>query len=184
MDNEATAMRQQMDETMAGLTDKLGDLGYQVSGTVRTVKNSVDTVRDTFNFKLQVRRRPWTALAGAAALGYFLGSRSNNCGAAHATRNETSTRAPVARVADDERPQAGANDGTNGAAETAPSWVANLGATFQPEIAALRGVAAGALLQLLCGSIMKQSSKPIARSAGDTNNGSNGKSRHQEGLSR
>jgi hypothetical protein len=90
----------------------------------------------------------------------------------------------VARAGGEERPSAGANDGTSGAAAVAPSWLANLGVTLQPEIAALRGVAAGALLELLRESIMKQSAKPMAPSAGNTNNGSNGKSRHQEGTSR
>ena len=181
MDNEATVMRQQMDETLARLTDKLGKLEHQVSGTVRTVKDSVNTVRDTFDLKRQVRRRPWALLAGAMALGFLYGSRSNGC--ARPTRNGRSASAPLARVADAEHPCAVANDGTNGAdaaRSSAPGWLANLGGTFQPEIAALRGIALGTVLELVREAITKPAPKPM----GDANKGSNVTLEDQEGISR
>lgn len=185
MDNEATVMRQQMAKTLAGLNDKFGELEHQVSGTVRTVKDSVNTVRDTFDPKLQVRRRPWTFLAGATALGFLLGSRSSNYRAGHPARNGRNESASRARVAA-HKP----NDGTNGAdaarlsAATAPSWLAGLGNTFKPEITALRGVAVGMLVELVREIITKQAPKPMAQSVGDANNVSNGKLEGQRRTSR
>lgn len=172
MDNEGAAMRQEMDETMAGLTDKLGELGHQVSGTMRTVKDSVNTVRDTFDIKLQVRRRPWTVLAGATALGFLCGFRPNSCGTGHLTRNGGSDSAAAA-----EHPHAGANDGANGVAAVrpcaaaAPNWLADLSNTFKPEIAALRGAALGILLEAARETIAKSASRPMSRPADGANKG-------------
>lgn len=177
MDNEAAAMRQEMDETMAGLTDKLGELGHQVSGTMRTVKDSVNTVRDSFDLKLQVRRRPWTVLAGATALGFLCGFRPNSCGAGHPTRNGRSDSAPRDREFAAEHPHTGVNGGANGAdaarfsAQAAPCWLASLGNTFQPEIAALRGAAVGVLLEVIRERIAKPEPRTMPRPAGDANSG-------------
>ena len=173
MDNEGTAMRQQMDDTMTGLADKLGELGHQVSGTYRTVKDSVNTVRDTFDLKLQVRQRPWTFLAGATALGFLLGSRSNNGGAGHPSRNgRSANNVPLPRVA-----AADPNNGTNGV-EAAPSWLANLGGTFHPEITALRGIVAGAAFELVREMIAKQApTRPRVRQVGDADNDTRRESR-------
>ena len=181
MDNAGTVIRQQMDTTLAGLTGKLGDLEHQVSATVRTVKDSVNTVRDTLDLKLHVRRRPWTLMAGAAALGFLGGFRSSNSGAGRPTRNGRSDSTPPARVAAAEHQYSGAKDATNGAdtarptAAPAPSWLANLGDTFQPEIAELKGIVLGALLELVREIVTKQVSRPMERSVGDANHGSNGK---------
>jgi len=186
MDSEGAEIRQQMDDTMAGLTDKLEDLGDQVSGTVKSVKKSMNSVRDAFDVKSQVRRHPLTALAGAAALGFFCGYRPDG----NPTRNCRYSARPVARAAPLERPRAGTNDDANGTdagrspAATVPSWLANLGETFKPEITALRGVAVGALIEVAREVIMKQMAKPVAPSAGNTNNGSNGTSIHQQGTPR
>ncbi len=169
MDSEGAEMQQQMDDTMAGLTDKLEDLGDQASGTVKTVKKSINSVRDAFDVKSQVRRHPLTALAGATALGFLFGFRPNG---KPPRDNENSAR-PVPRAAPPERPCAGANDDTNGAdvgrtpvAET-PSRLASLGETFKPEITALRGAAVGTLLEVAREVIIKQVAKPTPSSAGD-----------------
>ena len=181
MDKEATAIRRQMDETLAGLTGKLGDLEHQVSATVRTVKDSANSVRDTFDLKLQVRRRPWTLMAGATALGFFGGFRSSNGGAVHPTRNGKGASIPQTRVATAEHPNSGANDETNEAdsaqfsAAATSNWLANLGDSLQPEIAQLKGMVIGALLELVREVITKQVHRPMERSTGDVNNGFNGK---------
>lgn len=190
MDNEATVMRQRIDETMASLTDKLGELEHRISGTVRTVTDSVDTVRDTFDLRLHVRRRPWSVLAGAAALGFLWGSLSCNYGARHPARNGRSASTPPARLAVAKHPPAGANNGANGADEArlpaaaAPSWLANLGGTLQPEIAALRGIAVGALFEVVREIVTKQAARPMAPSVGNANNGSKGKLENRERTSR
>jgi ElaB/YqjD/DUF883 family membrane-anchored ribosome-binding protein len=171
MDNEAAAIRQQMDRTLASLTGKLVDLEHQVSGTVRTVKDSVDTVRDAVDLKLQVRRRPWALVAGAAALGFLGGFRSRASGTGHPARNRKSASAPPARVADAE-PHNGANetDAAKLSEAAAPSWLANLGGAFQPEIAALRGFAVGALFEVAREIIAKQAQKPTDPPVGESKN--------------
>lgn len=190
MDSEARVMRQQINETMAGLTDKLGKLEHEILGTVRTVKDSVNTVRDTFDLKLHVRQRPWTLLAGAAALGFLWGSRSSNRGHGLPPRNGKSASAPLDREDATEHPHAGANNGKDGAnaaplsAATAPSWLANLGNTFQPEVAALRGIAGGALFELVRELIAKQAARPAEPPVRGANNGSKDRPQGQDKTSR
>ncbi len=168
MDSEGAEMRQQMDDTMAGLTDKLEDLGDHFSGTVETVRNSVNSVRDTLDVKRQVRRHPFTAMAGAAALGLFLGFRPDG----NPRRNNGNPVRPVTGPPA-ARPCAGANDDANGAgagrtpAAAVPSWLAKGGEMFKPEINALRGVAVGVLLEVVRGAIMNPVAKPARSPAGD-----------------
>jgi hypothetical protein len=177
MDSVGAGMRRQMDKTLAGLNDKLGALERQVLGTVRTVKDSVNNVRDTFDVKLQVRRRPWTLLAGATALGFLGGFRSSSRGAGHPTQNGKNNGAPPHRAADDEPPRTGANNGTNAARLSAavPGWGAKWGGRFQPEISALRGVAVGALLELVRDFVTKPAPQPAAGTVRQADKGSNGK---------
>lgn len=189
MDKEATVLRQQMDKTLTGLTDKLGALGDQVSGTVRTVQESVNTVRETFDLKLHVRRRPWTLVAGAAALGFLCGSRSNARRARHPVQNGRNPNAALAREAGAEAPCTETNDGTNGAnaarlsAAAAPGWLASMGNTFQPEIGMLRGVAAGTVLEVVREVITRQVPRPMDQPVDKANNGSNGKRLNQKDTS-
>ncbi|MBI5091870.1 MAG: hypothetical protein HZB26_05420 [Candidatus Hydrogenedentes bacterium] len=184
MDNKATAMRQEMDETRAGLADKLGELEHQISGTVRTVKDSVNAVLDTFDLKLHVRRRPWTLMAGATALGYLGGFLSSGYGAARTRRIGKSAGTTPVRTAAAVRPHSEDVDATSDAqvaqlsAVATPSWLANLGETFQPEIAELRGIVIGALLELARDIITKKAPQPMERSAGNGKPGSNGDARN------
>ena len=181
MDNVGAVMRQQMDKTMAGLNKKLGALERQVSGTVRTVTDSVNTVRDSFDVKLQVRRRPWTLLAGAAAVGYlgsFLSPRRRGAPPPH---NGAGDSMPPARAAAAESPGTGTNGGMNEAdaarliAEAGPGWLALWGGRFQPEITALRGIAVGALLELVREVVTKAASKSAAKLPEVTNKGAKGR---------
>jgi hypothetical protein len=173
-------MRQQMEKTLAGLNEKLGALEDQVSGTFQTVKESVNTVRDTFDVKLQVRRRPWTLLTAAAALGFLGGFRSNSNGSGHRAQDGVNLSVPPAPIAIVEPPCSGTNGGMNGEkaarliAAAPPGWLVHWGSTFQPEITALRGVAAGVLLELLREVITKPAPRPKAQQAADPKNGSNG----------
>jgi hypothetical protein len=170
-------MRQKMDKTLAGLNDKLGALERQVSGTFTTVKDSVNSVRDTFDVKLQVRRRPWVLVAGAAALGFLGGFRSNG----HRAGNDRNDGTPQPRIERAEAPFNGGSSGTNGADATrldpaaAPGWGAKWGGRLQPEISALRGVAMGALLELAREMISKSVTGPPGQLAAEAHKGSNGK---------
>jgi len=56
-----------MEETRSALRDKVERLEQQLEDTV-------ETVRDTFDLRQQIKRHPWTMVCGAAAVG-FLGAR-------------------------------------------------------------------------------------------------------------
>lgn len=178
MDNNGTVIRQQMEETLAGLTGKFGELEHQVSVSVRTVKDSVNTVRDTFDLKLHVRRRPWTLLAGATALGFLGGLRSNSHRTGSSAGNGKSDGKPFAHADPEEHTYTRIGDGRNGedstrhAAVVAPGWLAKLSDTFQPEIAELKGILLGSVLELVREIVTKRVSKSMEQSVGDRNNGS------------
>ncbi len=96
MENEADAIRMQMEDTRASLTEKLETLEQQIVDTVQgataavtdtvasvkdavtdtvsevkaTVSETVDTVKSTFDVEQQVRKHPWLAFAGAIAAGF------------------------------------------------------------------------------------------------------------------
>ena len=187
MDSEGTAMRQQMDVTLDELTGKLEELEHQVSATVRTVKDSVNSVRDTFDLKLHMRQRPWTLLAGATALGFLGGMRSGRHRSGHTAEDGKGDSATLARADPDEHPHTRVSDGSNGkdatrpATGASPSWLANLGGTFQPEIAELKGIVLGSLIELVREVVTKQVSKSMARPVGARNNGSNSSSGQASG---
>lgn len=181
MDSVGAVMRQQMDKTLAGLNVKLGALERQVSGTVRTVTDSVNTVRDSFDIKLQVRRRPWTLLAGAVALGFLGSFLSRSRRADTPPHNGGGDSAPPTRVAAAGPPSTANNGGMNEAdaarliAAAGPGWLVSMGSRFQPEITALRGIAMGALLELVREIVTKPAPRPAVRPAADAHKGSNGK---------
>jgi len=179
MDNKGAVIRQQMEETLAGLTGKFGELEHQVSVSVRTVKDSVNTVRDTFDLKLHVRRRPWALLAGATALGFLGGLRSSRHRTGSSAGNGKSDGMPFAHADPEELSYTRVDDGRNGgdsvryAAVAAPGWLAKLSDTFQPEIAELKGIVLGSVLELVREIVTKQVSKSMEPPVGDRNNGSN-----------
>ncbi|MFA6243714.1 MAG: hypothetical protein WC655_22425 [Candidatus Hydrogenedentales bacterium] len=182
MDKEAAVMRLQMDETLAGLTGKLGHLEHQVSSTVRTVKDSVNTVRDTFDLKLQVRQRPWALLASAAAVGFLGGYHSSVRDSGRPARGGKGASAPMPLAHADESyspaPKAGGN-GSKAAqppAVPAPSWLANLGDSFKPELAELKGIVIGALFGLVREIVTNQPPKPVEQPRANASRGDNGKS--------
>jgi hypothetical protein len=112
-------------------------------------------------------------MAGAMVLGFIGGHRSNN----HATRNGRSASVPLPRESAAEGPHSGANDGTIGddgarrAPAALPSWLENLGNTFQPEIAELKGIVIGTLIGIAREIITNQLPRPSERTAGVPNNG-------------
>jgi ElaB/YqjD/DUF883 family membrane-anchored ribosome-binding protein len=96
MENEADAIRTQMEDTRASLTEKLETLEQQIVETVQgatsavtdtvasvkdavtdtvsevkaTVSETVDTVKSTFDIEQQVQKHPWLVFAGAIAAGF------------------------------------------------------------------------------------------------------------------
>lgn len=160
MDSKGTVIRLQMDETLSGLTGKLGELEHQVSATVRSVKDSVNSVRDTVDLKLQVRQRPWSFMAGAAAIGFLGGYRPNN----HQARKGNSdgpvhTRESAKYI--DSSPDIAKSPAAN-----KPGWLANLGESFRPEIAELKGILIGTLIGVAREIVTNQLPRSMERGAG------------------
>lgn len=80
MEEHPEVMRQRIEETKAGLTDKIDTLENRFGGTVETVANMVEntvdavqSVGEIFDIPLQVRRRPWTMVGGSVAVGFLIG---------------------------------------------------------------------------------------------------------------
>lgn len=180
MDEKGVEMKEEMDETLAGLTDKLGKMEQQVSGTVRTVKESVDSVRDTFDLRLHVRRQPWALMAGASALGFLGGYRSGAKRAASpGQRAELASPPPPAAP-----PTHSTGNGSHGGArapaapaEATPGLFANLGEKFEPEIAELKGLVIGTLLGIAREVIVMQATKP-AKLPDEANAGDQSPAKH------
>ena len=91
-DSKPEAMREQMAETRAALTDKIEKLEDKVLGTVETAQASVEqtaeavketvqgtaaTIKRTFDLKHQVECNPWLMVGGSVLAGYILGYFAN-----------------------------------------------------------------------------------------------------------
>jgi ElaB/YqjD/DUF883 family membrane-anchored ribosome-binding protein len=163
MDDSAEVIEQQIDETLASLTEKLSKLEQKVSGTVKTVKDSVMTVRDTFDLKRQVRRRPWTLVAGATALGILGGLRTNGRNTINGAQNGKSANTLQAELPAGQHARSNTNGSLNRESEKL-SWLAKLGQSLEPEIAELKGIAIGTLIgvfhEMLKSSAKMQTARP------------------------
>lgn len=166
MGDEEALIRVQMSETLASLTGKLEELEEQVSASVQSVKDSVHSVRETVDLKRQFRQRPWPFVSGAAAIGFLIGFRSNN----HSTTNGTSA------VPNNTHGSVGQTGSSAGVVRPPmahqPSWLANLGESFRPEIAELKGLAIGTLLGVAREIITNQFPRPSEPTQGSDSNGS------------
>lgn len=144
MHDDPDAIRDKIDETMSGLTDKLSKLEFQVLDTFGTVKTSINTVRDSFDLKLQVRQRPWTIVAGASLLGFLGGLHSRR--SSNSVQSRPAVGPPRSEPA--QVPKSPASSDALSAQGSGPPWMHRLGETFQPEFAQLRGIAVAALIQI------------------------------------
>ncbi len=154
-DREALRIRQEMDDTRAALADKLDELGHQVTDTVSSVTHTVDAVKHAFDVAERVRERPWIAVAGAAAIGLYLGYRTS---AHDARRRAAGTVRPVV-------PSNPAPPPANGA--TASPWTE----VFSEEIALLRGLAIGALFGVVRDWVTPSVPQTLERSVVDAIDG-------------
>ena len=146
MTNGTSQLKQDRDKLFAGLADKLGKLDEHVSDTVQSVADSVQSARDSFDLKLHVRRRPWTFVAGAAALGFLGGLRSHS-------REAEGVEEKCAVSPRAEKP-------------VRPAKSSN---RFDPEISRLRNFAMGALVGLVREALAKEAAlpaRPHARKSG------------------
>lgn len=175
MDSEGAAMQLKIDETMASLTSKLGALEHQVNDTVKSVKDSVKSVRDTVDIKRQVRLRPWMFVAGATALGFLGGIRANRRQLRHPKMNENNMLVPNSPTAEllysNSSESAPGSTGARQSTRAMTNWLAGLGTTFQPEIAELKGIVIGTMMELarevITRQVYKHTTRPSHRSSND-----------------
>jgi ElaB/YqjD/DUF883 family membrane-anchored ribosome-binding protein len=161
MDDSPEVIRQQMQETRASLAEKIETLEQQVVGTVQdarqSVTDTVQSVKDAFDLKLQVQRHPWAIMGGSVAVGFVAGSLMEHM---------RPVSAPPAAPAD-LRPHRWPALGNGSAAqhpmnenlrqESPPQpeaheesdWLHSLAQEFAPEISKLKGLAVGAAMSVL-----------------------------------
>ena len=82
MDDTPEMIRSQMRHTSSDLCDKFETLENRISDnveatahragdTLTSVRHAMQSVSESLDFRLQVRRHPWLALGGAVAVGYL-----------------------------------------------------------------------------------------------------------------
>ncbi len=79
--DKVETMEQQVRDTVQGATEAVGDAVAHVKGAVSDsleaaggmMNDAVESVQETFDLPLQVRRHPWGMCLGAVAAGYVLG---------------------------------------------------------------------------------------------------------------
>lgn len=69
MDQSTNDIRQDIDTIRGSMTDKLEAIETRIKGTV---DDTTTNIKQTFDFKHQVRQHPWAAFGAAVAAGYLL----------------------------------------------------------------------------------------------------------------
>jgi ElaB/YqjD/DUF883 family membrane-anchored ribosome-binding protein len=197
MANESEVIRLQMDETRTSLTDKLEMLEQQVTDTVQgasaavsesvdsvkevvketvqtvkaSVKETVASVKETFDLSHHVETRPWTMMAGAAALGFFGGLLTRGNGRRDQTResdrfpaNFTPRGARLPAHGDGGAPQASYAPSS---ATTEHGVLGNLSEVFHKEINQVKSLAVGTLLGMVRDMVTKAVPGPIEQKVGE-----------------
>jgi len=169
MDNAPEMIRQQMQQTRASLSDRIGTLEQQVVQTVHeatsavhdtvvnmketahetihtvkeSVQDAVQTVRDTVNIRLQVERHPWPMMAGSVAVGFAAGALLPR------QIERLRHREPALGLASTPREwsaRAETSARNDRAHDGRRSWFSKLAESLGPEIDKLRGIGVGALM--------------------------------------
>lgn len=143
-----------------------------VQQTVHTVKNGVASIRENCDVVNHVQRRPWIAMAGATALGYW---------GAKVLRNRAARRGVIvrdyARSGSPRGVDIGHLAGPGEANATLPLPVAteSRGAQFREmfheETIQLRGIAMGFLFGVLRDVLLKSVPRPMGPHVGDVIDG-------------
>jgi len=191
MAEEPEVIRQRIDETRTSLTDKLETLENRVVGTVHeatcAVSESVDTVKDAvqqtvetvqetmqqtvssvkqaFDLRLHIARRPWTMMAGAAALGYVGGRLIGPVGTGTGTTWKSVESPSVASSMGSAHAESGGIAAA--AAERASDWAAQLGETFHEELSQLKGLALGAVFGLARDMLVRAAPPAMEKTIGE-----------------
>jgi len=191
MDQESALIKQQMEETRSALADKLETLEQQVVysmhgattavlDTVTAVKDAVhdsveqvkgsveetvETVKDTLDVQRQVKRHPWTMMAGSVALGYVGGVLLDR---AEQDRYRLTRLSPgVADLPTAERLSFGepTSKGNVAQAPSSPStssnWLGDVSAAFEKEISLVKGMAIGTMMSMVRDLFIQSVPKPL-----------------------
>lgn len=164
-------------DATSAVSETVGSVRDVVNDTVQTVKDSVqetmDSVKNSLDVSRQVKQRPWTMMAGATAVGFLGGCLMRRGGegrgsdgranrimgasfASHGNGTGPSYGVPM------RSPERG-NGVASPAAPAQPSWLATLGASFEGEIAQLKGLAVGTLLGIVRDMAAKSVPAPLER---------------------
>jgi len=190
MDIEPEVARQQMEDTRASLTEKLGTLEQHVVDTVQgatsavtdTVENvkdavheTVENVKDTLNLRLQVRRHPWGMMVGSVALGclggYLLYRRGRTRPTTNGWRSQPASphSPPISMHSNGivkEPRSAERGPGKMPVPEAAhgpsePGWLSGATNQFGPEITRLKEMAIGMVLGVVRDMVTQSVSEPM-----------------------
>lgn len=133
---------EKVQETVAAVSDTVTSVKESVASSVETVK---ETVKETFNIPLQVRRHPWPMVGGSFVLG-FLGGWLTGGTSQRARRSYTAPQAAgMSYAADTGRYEEPAAHRGLGAEPRESGWLGSLLSSLGPEIDKLKGMAVGTL---------------------------------------
>jgi len=129
-----------------------------IHDTVGTVKESMDdtigSVKETLDLELQVRRHPWTMIGGAVCAGYVGGKLLQQLGApSNRQYHAPPAYAPAASftspgASDDRVAERMATSARSNGSST-HGWGQSMLSTLEPEIDKLKGLAVGALFNVV-----------------------------------
>jgi hypothetical protein len=161
MDDSPEVIRQQMEETRASLSEKLETLEQQVVGTVQgarqSVADTVQSVKDAFDVKLQVQRHPWPMLAGSVAVGFATGAVMERMIPDARCSTEPADLHPhrwptIGDVGISDRPareELRQQPPPHAELHAKSDWLQSLAQEFGPELSKMKGLAVGAAMSVL-----------------------------------
>jgi ElaB/YqjD/DUF883 family membrane-anchored ribosome-binding protein len=132
-----------------------------VQGTVGDVRTSLDetvgTVKETLDMELQVRRHPWLLVGGAACAGFLSGKMIDRMTPSQPAYYAPSPRTPVTEGDWPTAPVRSAAVGESALRDRVPhepqTWASSVLTSLEPEAQKLKGLAIGALFNVVKGMV-------------------------------
>lgn len=142
-------LHEQSARVMKDATKTATHLGETVESARQSLHDTAESVREAIDVHEQFKKRPWTVISGAAALGYLGGALLHD-GPERPAPSGKPTKQDLAR---------------------ARGMLARLAQQLAPEVAQLKGLALGALLGVVRDLAMKSSPQQMERELSDVING-------------
>jgi ElaB/YqjD/DUF883 family membrane-anchored ribosome-binding protein len=159
-----SAVHETVSSVKGAVEDTVTSVKSSIDETMSTVKSSiggtVDTVKETFDLELQVQRHPWLMVGGSVGAGYLGGKVMQRLIEPPRSHYLPGPGSPVpthlAEAAWSERPPSSLAPPAQRAVAEAPrqpteTWTDSLLTTFEPEIQRLKGMAIGAVFNVVKG---------------------------------